>query len=384
MMKTPCQLMAETAIKNKTPHYHGATLLKSEDLSFLDNYKGKKGFFIKKFLINDKFNLNRWRVTWDAMKQDIWGFIGKPLVLTPDKDHPPVTYQEDYRVGNIIDVGLDEITHTAWQVSEVFDEEAQKKILDGEVEFGSPTVLIYSEDTREQRFAGTEQQEDILHRFRPAHDALVENPAYGENVDHIPAVCTGDGVGCGLKLLEVSASVEYRKRYESAIEKEIYTYTKDEMGYVNIPPSGPRCGLCKWRVEPNACGLVEGKIDMEIGCCNAFLLDASTNPKSADIGDNNTTQMSIIPFVQETLRKRFSQVELANIVGNIMSAREGADDSCVSKHIRHQMDSHPNMPHDKAIAIAYSECGEGGSLDAKIENLFMPKLADELLKYHKN
>ena len=317
MKATPCQLMAEMAIHDHTDHYHGSVALTSQDTLHLENYRGKSGFFLKKMIINDKMNLNRWKVTWDAIKQDVWGFIGKPVVLTPDKDHPPVSEQEDYRVGNIIDIQLDEVNKIAYQISEIFDEKAQKMILDGKVKFGSPTVLIYSEATREQKFKGTEYQEDILHRFRPAHDALVENPAYGEHVDYIPAVCTGDGVGCGLKLLEVSASVEYRKRYES------------------------------------------------------------------EVNDNNTSQLTIVPFVKSKLNKRFSSDELANIVGHIMQAKEGADESCISKNIRQQMNSHHSMSHDQAIAIAYSICGESGEED-KMEDVFMPKLANELMKYYKS
>lgn len=216
MQKTGCQLMAEQAIHNHIEHYHGAISLKGDDApQFLDNYKGRSGFFMKKFLINDKMNLNRWRVTWDGIKEDVWGFVGKPVVLTPDKDHPHVSEQEDYRVGTIIDVGVDEISHVAWQVSQIFDKTVQKMILDKEVEFGSPTVLVHSLSTREQRSPGTEFQEDILHRFKPAHDALVANPAYGKQINNIPAVCTGDGQACALKLLQVSASTAYRSSINS-------------------------------------------------------------------------------------------------------------------------------------------------------------------------
>ena len=215
--KTTCQCMAEDAILKKIPHYHGAFKLDKEDYEHMERYKGKNGFFMKKFLINDKFNLNNWKVTWEAITNDIWDFIGKPVVLTPEKDHPTVSEQEDFRVGTIIDIGIDEINHKAWQVSEIFDKKAQDMILNKEVEFGSPTVLIRSEHTREQKFKDTPQQQDILHRFQPAHDAIVESPAYGKQVDNIAAVCTGDGPACALKLLEVSASTKFRE-YAAAAE----------------------------------------------------------------------------------------------------------------------------------------------------------------------
>jgi len=368
--------MAEMALHDHMPHYHASIALTPEDTIHLENYRGKSGFFLKKMIINDKMNLNRWKVTWDAIKQDVWGFIGKPVVLTPDKDHPPVSEQEDYRVGNIIDIQLDEVNKIAYQISEIFDEKAQKMILDGKVKFGSPTVLIYSEATREQKFKGTEYQEDILHRFRPAHDALVEDPAYGKHVDYIPAVCTGDGVGCGLKLLTVSASVEYRKRYEA---ENVQVYNPDEVGFVSSK-TPKQCGTCVKFSKPNICNLpLSREVDPITDCCNNW---KENKDFKAEVGDNNTSQLTIVPFVKARLNKRFTAEELANIVGNIMKTRQATDDSCVSKKIRHQMDSHPTMEHDQAIAIAYSECGENGEIEDKLEAVFMSKLASDLMKYY--
>ena len=377
--------MAEMALHDHTPHYHASIALTPEDTIHLENYRGKSGFFLKKMIINDKMNLNRWKVTWDAIKQDVWGFIGKPVVLTPDKDHPPVSEQEDYRVGNIIDIQLDEVNKIAYQISEIFDEKAQKMILDGKVKFGSPTVLIYSEATREQKFKGTEYQEDILHRFRPAHDALVEDPAYGKHVDYIPAVCTGDGVGCGLKLLTVSASVEYRKRYEGKAKR----FSKPD-SYFEDPDIQKQLAIgIIVEMEHTDDKQVARQIAMDHLAEYPDYYDRlrkviSDIPKSAEVNSNNTDQLTIVPFVKERLNKRFSAEELANIVGNIMKTRQADGDSCVSKHIRHQMDSHPSMDHDQAIAIAYSECGEGGEVEDKMEAVFMSKLASDLMKYYKD
>ncbi len=202
-----CHLLATETLKNHETHYHGGIETDDLQLEFLENYAGKSGFFLKKFLINDKLNLNKWGVTWDAIKKDVYNFIGRPVVLTPKRDHPKVYEQETYRVGEIIDVGLNELLHSAWQVSQITDKKAEKLIRQRKVKFGSPTVLVYSPETVEKKNIGSNIEETWLHRFIPAHDGLIGDPAYGKMIDFIPAICDGDGPACALKLSEVSADV---------------------------------------------------------------------------------------------------------------------------------------------------------------------------------
>ena len=386
--------MAEHALKDHIDHYHAAIDLKQNGgTQFLDNYKGKKGYFMKKFLINDKFNLNNWKVTWDAMQKDIWDFVGKPVVRTPELDHPAVVDQEDYRVGTIIDVGLDEINHKAWQVSEIFDKTTQEMIDKGEIEFGSPTVLIRSRGTREQKNKGTPQQQDILHRFVPAHDALVANPAYGKEVNNIPAVCNGDGPACAMKLLAVSASTEYRAHFDSLkfygkVQPKFdkpQTYEEAEYVETKIPR---QCDTCIYFEKPNICHLPMAKpVHPTEGCCRRW------NPGKKDPGDimylaevnsDNTDQLTIVPFVRKVLKARFSDSQLANIIHNAQ-ALNGDDGSltadsnnCVSRKIKSIADGHPKMEHDQVIAIAYSEC-RGSLKEAALEGSFIADLAAEIL-----
>lgn len=230
---------AQHIVENRITHFHGEVETKPV---ILKRYKGKEGVFIKKFLIGEEFNMNRWRVTWDAIKQDLESFLGKPLVLTPDRDHPRVSVQEEFRVGDIIDVGLDELKRTAWQVSQVTDPEAIALIRAEKVKWGSPTVLPFSKDTTERVNLGDGRIETTLHRFKGAQDALVGNPAYGKEVDFIPAICDGTGEGCALKLMEVSAAVNsdnidqvtivpfvtksLKKHYKSETINDIVGYVK--------------------------------------------------------------------------------------------------------------------------------------------------------------
>lgn len=275
--------MASYVIKNKIQHYHGVVEIDSKaDLEILKKFQGKEGFFIKKFLISDKFNANRWRVTWDAILQDVKGFEGQPIVLTPDKDHPPVAIQNDYKVGEILKVEIDEMFHKVYQYSEITDPVAQQMILDEEIEFGSPTVVIYNEETRDEVELGDGRIETTLHRFIAAQDALVGNPAYGKETDNIPAVCTGDGPGCAMKLLSVSAA----------------------------------------------------------------------------INDDNTNQLTIVPFVKKTVNSRYSSQDLAIIVGKIHNAPEADLDSCVERKIKILHDEHPDWDNDQIVAVAFSYCRE--------------------------
>jgi hypothetical protein len=72
--------------------------------------------FVKAFLIDNSLNINNWRVTKASIERNINSFIGKPLVLTQDYNHPSpnegnpesldhwLQYQETFRVGTIIDI----------------------------------------------------------------------------------------------------------------------------------------------------------------------------------------------------------------------------------------------------------------------------------------
>jgi len=199
------------------PHYHGA--IENPDIEFLDNYKGLEGSFIKKFLISDKFNINKWRVTWESILLDVKGFIGQPLVLTPARDHPSVKNQENFKVGEIIDVIIDEMNHTVYQISHITKPGIAELIHEKKIRFGSPTVVVYSEATREIRNRGTASEEHVLHRFKAGHDALVAEPAYGKEVDKIKAICDGTGLGCAMKLSEVNASVKEGALGDSSISQ---------------------------------------------------------------------------------------------------------------------------------------------------------------------
>jgi len=76
---------------------------------FEDNGK----FYIKAFLLDSSVNQNDWGVDLSTLDANINSYIGKPLVLQDDFEHPNsgdsnydhvIQYQEKFRIGNIIDV----------------------------------------------------------------------------------------------------------------------------------------------------------------------------------------------------------------------------------------------------------------------------------------
>jgi len=170
---------------------HKHYIAQSNRLQLLENFKGKEGFFIKVFFINDKINGNDWRVTWDAIKQDISDVVGLPIVTLGDLDHPSAATQDFFAKGYIIHYILHEDTHTVEIIARIFDEEIKQGIRDGTLKFVSPAV-VPRDSLSVEKIDGI----DVLHRFVPLHLAIVARPAYGRIVARLHDVCTGTGEFC--------------------------------------------------------------------------------------------------------------------------------------------------------------------------------------------
>ncbi len=162
-----------------------------------------KGFFIKVFFINTEVNLNKWQVTWDAIKQDINDVVGVPIVLQDDLRHPHFSIQNLYAKGYIVDIILDEKKQEASVIARILDPETIKLIKAGKLQFVSPAVVARSNLTLETLANGV----DLLSRFIALHLALVGEPAYGKTDAKIHGMCTGTGQTCGAKLKQMSADI---------------------------------------------------------------------------------------------------------------------------------------------------------------------------------
>lgn len=166
--------------------------------------------YVKAFLIDDSLNLNKWAVTPDSIPRNINTFIGKPLVLTEDYNHPQVpeterldhwlAYQEGFRVGNIIDIVAkkNEVTNTTGYhaIIEITNEHLKQALRDNSVPiYVSPAIA-------EPAFgsSGPNLPDANIADWQGVHLAIVDEPAYGINRAVISQQCGGDQQSCLLQL----------------------------------------------------------------------------------------------------------------------------------------------------------------------------------------
>jgi len=165
-------------------------------------------FFIKSFLVDSTINANKWAVTQEALVKNIASFIDKPIILTEDFAHPEaedgdrlLIEQEKYKIGTIIDIGLDEASGKGWALAEITDQSAIDMITQTGINFVSPSIVFGPDDIEIQD--GVE----VVTNFEGAHLAIVKDPAYGMQKAQIKGQCKG-GMECITQLNKVQASVE--------------------------------------------------------------------------------------------------------------------------------------------------------------------------------
>lgn len=153
-------------------------------------YEENDHHYIKAFLMDASENINQWGVHPSSLDKHINSFIGKPLVLTADFDHPMpqeddddnnpynmikihdvvdhwLAYQEAFRIGNIIDITRKDDIYYA--IIEVTDPTAKDAFKNNDIPlFVSPAI------------AQLDPNEDPtnISLWTGIHLALVSNPAY--------------------------------------------------------------------------------------------------------------------------------------------------------------------------------------------------------------
>ena len=164
-------------------------------------------YFIKFFLLDATLNMNRWGVTEEALRKNLGSFIGKPFVLTNNFDHPSASsgddlmvQQEKYRVGDIIQVGIEDRSGKAWGLAEITNKKAAEILKRGEVNFVSPSIVFDNID--EKVIDG----QSLITSFTGAHVAAVADPAYGISKAEIKGRCAGGSQTCLSQLKRVQAS----------------------------------------------------------------------------------------------------------------------------------------------------------------------------------
>jgi hypothetical protein len=183
---------------------------KSEDSAWAicqsaNKKKNKKGelyeegdnLFLKTFLINDDINKIGWGVDESTLRQNIRNYIGKPLVVTEDFEHPDFgdTYehvlqaQEKFRIGDIIDIQEKNGDYSA--IIKITDPQAKVALQNGDLpSFVSPQIYHYE----------AEKEGAIATNWFATHIALVTDPAWGPHKARVSHKCMGDEGTCVAQL----------------------------------------------------------------------------------------------------------------------------------------------------------------------------------------
>lgn len=171
----------------------------------VDPFESNGHFFIKAFLLDSSVNLNKWGVSTHTLDANVNSFIGKPLVLTENFDHPDsgdpnldhaLLYQELYRIGTVIDVVKKGSRYDA--IAEITDPYAVSAWKEGKIPiYVSPQ--IYKQDYTEP--------DSSISKWQGTHLALVKDPAFGVKVADFKGSCTGEADKC-LALLKKASIIQ--------------------------------------------------------------------------------------------------------------------------------------------------------------------------------
>jgi len=262
----------------------------------LDEFEGRKGKFIKGFLLNDLRNRNGWRVEWDAIKTYHKDFINKPgtwFERMPDMpDHPDgATYkrmmsnQENYRVTNIVGLELVEDTHTLNYVAEILDENLTEINFEelnqtGKINFTSPGIWPVEAKIIGKMPNGRPKLD--VYAFKALHYSYINDPAFEKDAAKTLGTCEGLGSECMTRLA------------------------------------------------------------------------ASTNLE----GNESLAPLMEVPLIRDKLNKIYTPCELKAFHKELTASN--ADDTCVSKKLKIVASVNKDMAQDLQLAIAYSYCQKEG------------------------
>ena len=183
------------------------------NIETIKEWKGRKGFFAKVFLINDKRNKNMWRATWESIQRLASSFVGFPGIeftacadgkceldhITGQTYENTLVEQASYRVSTVVDTGLVENEpNTAYAVHDclpAFYAKLERK----EIQFVSPA--IWPKGMGATLVGTAPDGRPMLDTFDwlPVHVAFVNNPAYGDDAV-IYSQCSGSGEACGIQM----------------------------------------------------------------------------------------------------------------------------------------------------------------------------------------
>jgi len=264
-----------------------------------DQYKGRKGRFIKNFLLNDTRNKNGWRTTWESIQTYYEDFLNKPGTYFEREedmpDHPDgetykkmMSNQENYRVVNIAGLELDENTHSLYSISEILDENLTEinfeELLDsGKINFTSPGIWPVKADVVGKMPDGRPELD--VHEWKALHFSYINDPAFGEQAAKTLGTCEGLGNQCMTRLA------------------------------------------------------------------------ASTNLE----GNDSLAPLQEVPLIRQKLNQIYTPCELKAFHKELTA--DNAESTCVSNKLKIIMKEDPDMDKDQQLAIAYSYCQEQGKAE---------------------
>jgi hypothetical protein len=204
-----------------------ARIASGKPITKFTNERGK--LFVKAFLIDSSVNLNQWAVTEESIPKNINTFIGKPLVLTKEFDHPGtdqdtlkhwLKFQEDFRVGTIINITPKHNSDTGstayYAVIEVTDKALKDSLQNNDVpHYVSPAIA------QPVQTAANLSPAEAISEWTGIHLAIVDEPAYGVKKAAITETCGGDREGCLLQLMKAQLDCNFC-RYEALKEYRIH------------------------------------------------------------------------------------------------------------------------------------------------------------------
>lgn len=158
-------------------------------------------FFIKAFLLNADVNGNRWGVSKQSLPQLVQTFVGKPLVLTEDFDHPELhdteslqhalQYQETFRIGNISEISYNNADQTYYAIIEITDPRAKAAFAAGDLPlYVSPAIAKLDPF----------EQDGQINKWLAMHLAIVDDPAYTVKKAIVSGQCGGSSEQCLMQL----------------------------------------------------------------------------------------------------------------------------------------------------------------------------------------
>src|ERR1043165_7178471 len=160
-------------------------------------------FFIKAFLLDSSINQNAWGVDPSTLEQNINTYIGKPLVLQDDFQHPDsgdsnydhhMQYQEKFRIGNIIDIVNKDSVYSA--IIEVTDQQAKDAFKKGDLPLYVSPQLFHD---------GVGKEADTATKtWRGTNLAVVKEPAFGIMKARVEGQCSGSPMTCLAQLKRAS------------------------------------------------------------------------------------------------------------------------------------------------------------------------------------